>query len=416
MPAPVPPAVPSSSAASRAAHAAALAHVLPDGDDPYTGFVGAARPWTFVPVTPPESLARFHAALATAGVRPVRVAMYGASGTAADTHTAYVRAHLQARFGDGGPGWVPLGRAKRWSRHAEVAIRSSDGWQVMHAVAHRDGSVLGLGPQGLAFEAKSSRAWVELASRPGRAQTIRSIEIVAMTQPRGGTMRVRIDGGPPVEHATRADVAAVLRIPIAVAPGPHTIRIELQGNGPVRLFGAALESGTGVVVDTLGVDGARARNWQRWDPAIWRDAVATRPPALVTIAYGTNEAVDLDRPIAAFVDDYAVVLDRVRQTFPDADCVVLGPGDFPERVGEQWVPRPRLAEIVAAVRDLAATHGCGFWDELVFMGGEGSMVRWVQSDPPLAREDHLHFRPRGAAVKGHELVDALLLGYDPAAP
>lgn len=413
---PAPPAAPTESAEGRAAHAVAVAHVLPDGVDPYAQIVGEARPWRFEPVTPPASLARFHAALADAGARPVRVAMFGASGTAADTHTAYVRAYLQARFGDGGPGWVPLGRAKRWSRHAEVAIRSSEGWQVLHAVAHRDGSVLALGPQGLAFEAKSSRAWVELASRPGRAQTIRSIELVAMTQPRGGTLRVQVDGGAPIEHTTRAEVTAILRIPIAVAPGPHTIRVALRGDGPVRLFGAALESGAGVVVDTLGVDGARARNWQRWDPAIWRDAVATRPPALVTIAYGTNEAVDLDRPIAAFVEDYALVLERVRQTFPDADCLVLGPGDFPERVGDTWVARPRLGEIVTAVRGLAADHGCGFWDELAFMGGAGSMVRWVQSDPPLAREDHLHFRPLGAAVKGHELVDALVLGYDAAAP
>ena len=30
------------------------------------------------------------------------------------------------------------------------------------------------------------------------------------------------------------------------------------------------------------------------------------------------------------------------------------------------------------------------------MGGEGSMTAWVQSEPPLASSDHIHFTPTGA--------------------
>jgi hypothetical protein len=54
------------------------------------------------------ALARFHAALRDLAAGrdadgKVRVAMYGASGTAADIFTGYVRAYLQRRFGAGGP-------------------------------------------------------------------------------------------------------------------------------------------------------------------------------------------------------------------------------------------------------------------------------------------------------------------------
>src|SRR5688572_1495039 len=38
----------------------------------------------------------------------VRVAVYGASHTAADIYPSYLRAYLQQRFGDGGTGFVPL--------------------------------------------------------------------------------------------------------------------------------------------------------------------------------------------------------------------------------------------------------------------------------------------------------------------
>jgi lysophospholipase L1-like esterase len=410
-----PPTAPVPTPDTEAAHAFALAHVLPSGPDPFARITGAdARPWRFVPIAPAAALERFHAGLHAASTGPLRIAMYGASGTAADTHTAYVRAYLQQRFGDGGPGFVPLGRAKNWSRHAEVTIRSSKGWDVLHAVRPQDGSALALGPAGQAFESSRKRAWVELSGKRDRADAVTSLELFALAQPRGGTMRVAIDGAAATEHSTRADTTSLLRVPFTAPPGRHTIRVELVGDGPVRLFGVAFETDTGVVVDTLGVDGARARNWQRWDDAVWTQGITARPPALVTIAYGTNEATDDDA--AAFAPAFASVLRRIHAAAPDAACVVLGPGDFPEKTDAGWIPRPRISEIARIERELAAEHGCGFWDELAFMGGPGSMTRWVATDPPLARADHLHFAPTGAAIKGRFLVDALVLGYDGAAP
>jgi len=342
--------------------------------------------------------------------------MYGASGTAADTHTAYVRAYLQHRFGDGGPGFVPLGRAKTWSRHAEVTIKSSKGWNVLHAVRDRDGGVLALGPAGLAFESSRKGSWVELECKRDRADHVQRLEVFALAQPSGGTMRIAIDGATPTEHRTRADTSSLLHIPFDVEGGRHRVRVELVGDGPVRLFGVAFETGTGVVVDTLGVDGARARNWTRWDEPVWAEGISARPPDLVTLAYGTNEAVDEDPTLDRFTADFERVLKRIRAAAPDAACVVLGPGDFPEKTDAGWVARKRISEIADKEKELAIAHGCGFWDELAFMGGPGSMPRWVATDPPLARDDHLHFAPTGAAVKGHLLVDALVLGYDAATP
>jgi lysophospholipase L1-like esterase len=402
---------------TEAAHAFALAHVLPSGPDPFARITGAdARPWRFVPIEPAAALERFHAQLRKARTAPIRVAMYGASGTAADTHTAYVRAYLQQRFGDGGPGFVPLGRAKSWSRHAEVSITSSKGWDVLHAVRDRDGSVVALGPGGLAFESSRKRAWVELACKRDRGMGVRRLELFALAQPKGGTMRITIDDLAPTEHVTRAEATSLLRVPFDVEPGRHRVRVEIVGDGPVRLFGVAFETGTGVVVDTLGVDGARARNWARWDEAVWTAGTDARPPALVTLAYGTNEAVDDVTAPDRFRADFERVLSRIRAAAPDAACVVLGPGDFPEKTDAGWVGRPRISEIARIERELAERSGCAFWDELAFMGGPGSMTRWVATDPPLARDDHLHFAPAGAAVKGHFLVDALALGYDAATP
>ena len=104
------------------------AELLPDLEP-----AGAAVRGRFSPlVVPPgvDPLAHFSAALtrlrAGATDQPrVRVLVYGASGTAADLWTAYLRTYLQARFGDGGPGFVSPVRHRPWSRHSEYTITSS---------------------------------------------------------------------------------------------------------------------------------------------------------------------------------------------------------------------------------------------------------------------------------------------------
>ena len=93
----------------------------------------------------------------------------------------------------------------------------------------------------------------------------------------------------------------------------------------------------------------------------------------------------------------------------------MGPGDFPRKTPEGgWASRPRVRQIVEVQRTVAAEGGCAFWDMLTFMGGEGSMDRWVRSAPPMARPDHIHLTRRGYVRTGMMFTDALLAAYDRA--
>jgi lysophospholipase L1-like esterase len=190
--------------------------------------------------------------------------------------------------------------------------------------------------------------------------------------------------------------------------------VRPDGNGPVRVFGMTIErEAPGVVVDTLGIGGTRASNMLAWDERVWGDAVRRRDPALVTLFYGTNEATDTNRSIDAYETDLREVLAKLRRVAPQAACLVVGPGDFPQPTGDGgWVPRPRVTEIIGVQRRLARESGCGFWDTRTFMGGELSMTRWAASQPPMAKADHIHFTRRGYVRLGMALVDAIMVAFD----
>ena len=92
-------------------------------------------------------------------------------------------------------------------------------------------------------------------------------------------------------------------------------------------------------------------------------------------------------------------------------------GEPPPKKSDEpnWIERPRMDPIVTAQREVAAEHGCGFWDTRALMGGKGKMIDWVAADPPLAKGDHLHLTPLGYLYLGRTLTDALMADYDATA-
>jgi len=382
-------------------------------------------PGFFVPVVDPSqgpALASFHAALQALaeGRDPdgkVRVAMYGASGTAADISVGYLRTYLQARFGDGGPGFVPLVPLSKWYRHSEVTVAASKGWKKEHAQifkGRRDGLY---GLLGASFTATARKQWTEVRPKDGSSscEGITQAELFFLRQPGGGSFSLVIDGGPAQRVSTAGEAIEPGYHALDLPPGPHTVRIETLDQAEVRVFGVVLErQDPGVVVDVLGIDGTRGRNHLEWKEAVWADNLRRRAPDLYTLSYGTNESVDAGLSIPVYAEDLREQLRRFRRVLPEASCVLLGPVDFPIVEKDRILPRPVLREIVEAQRQVAAEEGCGFWDGIAFMGGELSMPAWVTSTPPLARKDHLHYTRRGGARKGMALADALMLGFDAA--
>jgi lysophospholipase L1-like esterase len=180
------------------------------------------------------------------------------------------------------------------------------------------------------------------------------------------------------------------------------------GKGRPELFGIVVEgTGPGVVVDTLGINGARVGTPVAWDGAAWVAEARRRAPALAVLAYGTNEVGDAVAPwrYGALYDE---LLARVRAASPEVDCAIIGPTD---RMTADWVTHPRVPELEAVEREAAARLGCLYVSAVSAMGGPGSLKRWAEQAPPLASSDHVHLTPDGYKKLGQAVAEALLEGY-----
>ena len=102
---------------------------------------------------------------------------------------------------------------------------------------------------------------------------------------------------------------------------------------------------------------------------------------------------------------------RLRRHSPDASCLVIGPSDRQVR-GErgEWKRPGALPHFVAMQRRVAHAHGCAFVDVLAWQGGPGAVERWLAADPPLERDDRMHFTEPGYRRLGADLLRVLLAG------
>jgi lysophospholipase L1-like esterase len=240
-----------------------------------------------------------------------------------------------------------------------------------------------------------------------------------LEQPNGGHFSLFVDGARVRRVATNARTAQPAYLPVALPDALHRIDLRTEGDGRVRVFGAALERDVpGVILDTLGVPGTRARDHLFWDDAVYREHLARRKPDLLVFAYGTNESGDDDVPVAMYEEQLRKVLLRAREVAVGASCLLIGPSDRPLLDEEHgtYGPRPLTDAVIDVQRRVAAELGCGFFDVSAFMGGQLSMLRWATAVPPLGSRDFVHFTAAGYAKLADVLHDALLAGYVPALP
>jgi lysophospholipase L1-like esterase len=358
-------------------------------------------------------LTRFYGDLASLEQRKrktsVRILWLGDSHTAADYLTGALRARLQARFGAAGPGFVRVG--VKTYRHTQVRWSCDGPWRIEPAQPARrtqfDDGVFGFSGMRTFPDEAPAQAAFEL--RPGTAHGQLHWQ-VWFSLGEGASFRVSLAGVSQVvsRSSGTSEVPgagfASLALDSAISD-----KLELVTLGGAQRFYGLIAEGSepGLVLDAVGVDGARLATALAWSEASFEAAVRLRSPSLVAFAFGTNEAFDADK-LDKYRSQYQAMLARVRIAAQDADCLLVGPPDANAVTGGS---EPRVAEIDALQRSIADELGCGYVSQLEIMGGPGGYTRWVQKSPSLARGDRLHLTAKGYEVVANSIADRLLAAY-----
>jgi len=105
------------------------------------------------------------------------------------------------------------------------------------------------------------------------------------------------------------------------------------------------------------------------------------------------------------------VINQIKQAFPKTSIVMISVHDRSTRKGNNFVTDPAILKLLETQKNIARQADVALWSMFDAMGGENSMPKWVNSNPPLAFKDYIHFNDQGAAKIAQLFLESLMSEY-----
>ncbi len=333
---------------------------------------------------------------------------YGDSTLAGDGIAKTVRTRMQAKFGNGGPGFFVAGMDPRWMRRDDVRVERTGDWSVQTILFGGNNGRYGLGGVVAKPRAKSqilisppkSKAvmgeHLELYAQKSRRDEVPAFEV-------NGT---KIDSPKRVEHQNFDQWIVDSADPIT--------RVKITVAEPkLEVYGAVVEAAQGITWETTAVVGIASGSIRQFDPTHLAEQTAVRNPDLIVVMLGGNETSHggLMTPEGrVYKEGYTAALKVLRQGAPTAACLVMSPLDQGVLNDDGRITsRPLIERMVTFQRQVSLENGCAFWNTWQFMGGRDSFARWLSQG--LAWTDLNHLTEKGLHRIGNAFSDALLQSY-----
>lgn len=340
-----------------------------------------------------------------------RIAHFGDSIVVSDYISGTLRRKLQETFGDAGHGYMLIANAWPAYFHNDVFRFATSGFKVSRIVGPltKDG-MYGLG--GVTFRSTGGviAQW-GTAEEGTFGRNVSQFQVSYLARPHGGTFELWVDGKLEQEVSTEADAKVVRRLTLEVPDGPHRFEMRTR-RGEVRSFGVVLErKGPGVVLDALGVQGARIRFLDKQDDQHWAEELKWRNPNLIVYQFGANESGDgYAYPMDQYLETMKAVIVQGQEALPKSSCLVIGAMDR-ARHKDGVTSSMKIIQLIVAEQERAARDlGCAYFDTYEAMGGWGSMPAWVRRG--LGQADMTHPTGVGAIRIGNWIYRALMKRYD----
>lgn len=360
----------------------------------------------------PEGDIRFFdplfAALDRAGTTPVRIVHYGDSQIEEDRITGTIRESLQKRFGGSGPGMMPA-RRRGTQRVGGSSSATLSRFYNFGDASHRAG-IRKYGPFA-DFTRLDTISLATFSFYPVKGKSKEQSTFDRMTLVAGnlrGPLSVTSQGVKQVVEPGESISFVRFELPDSSA------RASLTVSGFGDLYGILLDSKTGVRMDNVPMRGCSGTIFTTMDEEQLRTYYREENVRLILLQYGGNSMPYLktDKGISTYAESIRKQIRFLQKQAPDARIIFMGPSDMATVVDGKRQTYPKLPAVVDSLRTAANDCGAAYWDIYGVMGGENSMVKWVQARPALAGSDYVHFTLAGAQRVGELFSESLMLYYE----
>ena len=352
-------------------------------------------------------LALFYQALDSAQNMPIRVVHYGDSQIEEDRITNILRERWQKTYGGGGVGLIPL--------HQTIPTRSISQRLSINGITQKAQG----GPKRyIIYGPRSMRLNNNDYGVMGQVAVMDST-LVAGSEDILLTIEPMTKKPKTYNYFSRVRLltdSVSISSPLASSPDnllhlpDSTTRCELRLQGRGKVYGVSLETPTGVIVDNIPMRGCSGNIFTRLDSTTLRAFYSETNTRLIILQFGGNMIPQTENP--ATINGYVKTLRQqvrlLRACAPQASILFIGPSDMSTRIDGEMKTYPMVPYLDRMLQKMAQEEQIAYWSMYNAMGGENSMVKWVEIG--LAGSDYVHFTRSGANKIG-KILGAWLDDY-----
>jgi hypothetical protein len=345
--------------------------------------------------------------------RKVRIGYFGDSMIEGDLITQDLRGCMQDAFGGNGVGYVPITSIVAGFRTS--ITHSYDGWNTYNLL-EKVPTDHALGISGYDFVPQtinnidtlnaSQGSWVKYTA-VNRKHGDKFYEAKLLYGKSAGENYAIVNGSSYKLNGTNS----VNQISIHQSKACQCINARFQCKTPIDIFGFSIESDSGAFVDNFSFRGNSGLTIANVQKNIYSGTNDCLNYDLIILEYGLNAVNPKVTDYSWYIKGMNNVIKHIQSSFPTASILLISVGDKSYRVNDMYETDPSVPILVNAQKKMAQDNKLAFWSLYDAMGGNGSMVKWVEGDTALANKDYTHFNFKGAHKVGKLLFSKLMSEY-----
>ena len=339
--------------------------------------------------------------------RPVRIAYFGDSFVEGDILSCDLREQLQTQFGGNGVGWVDCASQiygfRQTVRHSFEGLREYEVVKrpfnaQVQSIAQRYFTIDG---NRATFVYQGSKSRKHLNNWQKATFFFRTEDTITVaTKMNSDTLVSDVIGGD-----------GQLQTFTKHHPSMHKIIYSVSDASPKTfLYGVALESNQGVIVDNFSMRGSSGVPLGTIPSAVLREFAAQRPYDLIIFHFGLNVANENVRNYSSYIHQMGSVIRHFKAAYPQTSILVVSMTDRDQRSTEGIHTMAGVESLVGYQQIMAANEKVAFFNLFQAMGGRESMKTLV--DKGYANKDYTHISHAGGRRLATHLVESILAGFD----
>jgi len=340
----------------------------------------------------------------------VRIAYFGDSMTDGDLIVQDIRRKFQEKYGGRGVGFVPIVSESANSR-ASITHRFSKDWKT-YSFMKKYEKDFPFGITGMVFYAEDSlKPQVRYSSGVNAGNNLLPNPVLYYGKSANDSAEIKMTT---LKDTTFFKLKSKEKLNKLALSDAILSSFELEFNqaDSIPFYGVNFDIPTGIQVDNFSNRGNSGLPITQLKKDLMNAFQQELNYDLIVLHFGTNVLNSDSFQYGWYNARMKNVISYVRKLFPKSSVLVVSIADKAKKYENKMQTDSAVNYLLAAQKSFAETEKTGFINLYALMGGENSMVKWVEEEPQKANKDYTHFNPVGAREIAELIYENIEKGFE----